>query len=71
MGLEILTEIVQIKTVAAKFISRLSTLEQKENRLSIFQDSCNFFLYFRTQFAFKRQRFEYVKGIKDNVITKR
>ncbi|KAL4100983.1 hypothetical protein QTP88_021004 [Uroleucon formosanum] len=38
---EILTENLQMKRVAAKFVPRLLTLEQKENRLTICQDLKN------------------------------
>ncbi|KAL4126147.1 hypothetical protein QTP88_010376 [Uroleucon formosanum] len=38
---EILTENLQMKRVAAKFVPRLLTLEQKENRLTICQDFKN------------------------------
>jgi len=38
---EILTESLQMRRVAAKFVPRLLTLEQKENRLTICQDLKN------------------------------
>lgn len=63
---KILTKNVQIKTVAAKFIVDFRTERKSFND---FSKLAQFFVP-KTQFALKRQRFQYVKAIKENVTTK-